>query len=1353
MKAGAMKTGMLNDTLPTPSAVSAETLVMPVSRAQQLIWLRSRHNQNAAAWNVAVRFMLNGDLRPSVFRAAVARVVSANEILRTSFTEHDGVVSQVIPSSVVVPVSILDLSLLSADEQQRVLDERSRAEARRPFSLIAAPLLRVRLIRLEPQAHVLLLTLHHAITDGWSIGLISDALMQAYEDELAADPHTPDLGLQYADYCVWQSERRESSDYQQHASFWTSYLAGIPKAASPAATPSSSEAAITSVVLPVSLTDRIAALARQRGVTFSQVAASAFAVLRASQTNQATVIFGAPVPGRDSTELESIIGPFVNYLPVRAECAPDTQLSELLKSTSAMFAEWISHSEYRYADILRALHRETDLLDPFDALFISQRDFVRTVERGGLTLSALPSVSPGALYGMTFFLVERADGWRASCEVDTAQYSVDQAKRLLENYQQILTAFAETPDHTIGSVIAQLQQSASADPALALVGPAFAATAGDQPASFVDFPASEAQARYYLLDHSDPGKSTFHLRIRLTVDGPLQLNLVTETLNILIHRHEILRTTFVMLDEKLCQRVHEPTLAPSFESSDLSSLTATDREEHLRLALLREDDWHFDFGTGPLFRVFAADLGQGQWILAFTLAHLLVDGWSCSILQNEFQKIYTSLLHSARPEVPELTVQYADYAVSEEQWLQSAEVERRVDFWRERLSGKLAALDLPADIATDRTSKSNGAFACATMDASLAASVRSLARDLETTPFVIYAAVFQALLHRYSAETDIIFSTPLASRTDETENVMGPFSIPVLLRTQLNPHWSLRQYIQALHHIAMDSFDKPLPFEKYADSIALSIVRGRHALNQICFFYQKAFVEASELNGMRFTPFPTAVTGAAFDWQLAIIERQHGIITAECQYDADLYSSETMQLAVRHYERLLSETLFHLDAPISEISFATPEELDAAATHPHVLLPISKRCLGIDKPRRVDPSVQDAHDEEQMAAVLPRNEEESVMAILWQRAFRRSPISTHANFFDLGGHSLTLARLQALCQKELGRRIHASDLFAAPTIVSLTARLNGTATTAAPINPRLIPLQATGTQPPLFLISQSMVFRRVAECLGADQPVFTVQIEDGDLKGSESFEQFARFYVNIIREAQPHGPYRLGGWCAAAWVAYEVAQQLRALGETVEMLLIVDAWAPGYWRDLPIGRKLIAKTNYRWARLQWQRRVLTALPFREQAVFLRERARLCKAAIVRQMGSVPLLRRFIRQVVADSEITLVDQVQFAASLKYQARPWPGNAVLFRSAEQPAGKFLPDDMGWAQVLTEPSAITFLPGDHRRIFEDPGAQTIARSVKAFLSGNPGNESHPANPADEKSNPVPAEVQNRSCALIGF
>ena len=131
--------------------------------------------------------------------------------------------------------------------------------------------------------------------------------------------------------------------------------------------------------------------------------------------------------------------------------------------------------------------------------------------------------------------------------------------------------------------------------------------------------------------------------------------------------------------------------------------------------------------------------------------------------------------------------------------------------------------------------------------------------------------------------------------------------------------------------------------------------------------------------------------------------------------------------------------------------------------------------------------------------------------------------------------------------------------------------------------------------------------------------------------------------------------------------------------------------------------------------------------------------------MVRQMGTVPFLSRLTRQAAADSEITLVDQVQFAASLKYQVRPWPGTAVLFRSAEQPAGKFLPDDMGWAQVLTEPSGITFLPGDHRRIFEDPGAQMIARSVKAFLSGNSATDLYPA----EKTNSAQREEVQEAVA----
>jgi thioesterase domain-containing protein len=503
------------------------------------------------------------------------------------------------------------------------------------------------------------------------------------------------------------------------------------------------------------------------------------------------------------------------------------------------------------------------------------------------------------------------------------------------------------------------------------------------------------------------------------------------------------------------------------------------------------------------------------------------------------------------------------------------------------------------------------------------------------------------------------------------------------------------------------------------------------------------------MNGTKFTPLATAVTGAAFEWQLAVIERADNEITAELQYDASRYSSETIRTALRHYERLLSEALFYLDMPVSNISLATSEEITVAAERPSQLLPISKRALGIDMPRQIEAVAENTRE---LAAVSPRNDEEILMANLWQQAFRRdAAISVHANFFDLGGHSLILARLQGLCHKTLGKRIYAADLFAAPTIALLSARLNGTDATVSAINRRLIPLQPNGIQPPLFLISQSMVFRRVAECLGSDQPVLTVQLEDEALQGTETFEEFARFYVNTIREYRPHGPYRIGGWCAAALVAYEVAQQLRALGETVEMLMLVDAWAPGYWRDMPARRKFFSKANYYWARFQLHRQTLATLSSSERSAFFRERARLFRASITRQMGSISFLRRDSEPLGAEDEMTLVDQVQYAASLKYHAHPWSGKALLFRSAEQPRGKFLPEDMGWGQMLTEKPELTNLPGDHRRIFEDPGAQVIAAAVQTFLSGKPAG-AQVSSPAKFHSTHEEV-IAKESCALLGF
>ena len=386
------------------------------------------------------------------------------------------------------------------------------------------------------------------------------------------------------------------------------------------------------------------------------------------------------------------------------------------------------------------------------------------------------------------------------------------------------------------------------------------------------------------------------------------------------------------------------------------------------------------------------------------------------------------------------------------------------------------------------------------------------------------------------------------------------------------------------------------------------------------------------------------------------------------------------------------------------------------------------------------------------ASVRPRTGLECAMLGIWQEIFRNDAIGIRDNFFDLGGNSLTLARIRAQLKKVTDQQMSAADVFAAPTVEALAHRLESSQDRL--FQSRVIPLRAEGTQPPLFLISQSMVFRRMVQWLSPDQPVFTVVMQDEDLKNGvhTTFQEIAAYYVSLIRAVRPTGPYRLGGWCISAWLAYEIAQQLRRAGEAVDLLLLVDAWAPGYWRKTGRMRRFSAEANYHVSRVWRYWSAFHLLSAAEKLSFLAKWSGMMRAAAAGQIRTI-LYRAGIRIAMkAESQTPLIDQVLYAASEGYEEREGKFEALVFCSDEQPRGKFLPTDLGWSELLQQEVEAICLPGNHSQIFDDPGARILADKIASRLSLQPifiaeaGGQTLPqvSEPQREKSK------QPNACAL---
>ncbi len=1265
------------------------------------------------AWNVAVRFRLEGPLDRDRLERALQAQTDRHEVLRTSLHRRDGRVFARVASSVRLPVEWRDLSSLNEEQQHAAVLRESLEHARQPFALATGPLFRVRMLQLSATAHVMLWNASLAIFDGWSVGLLASGVLAAYAD---ATGSSATQSLDYSDYSVWLEEQRQSASYARDGTFWKRRLSHWSTARLPitwASAEAEKQPSIQSSVLSRSLTDALADLATRHQSTFFHATLALFATLLRSRQQGSCVTVGTPLSGRDEAELEPIIGPFVNYLPLDLRVDLRQSFSSIMAAARGLAAEALDHSRFRYEDMLAAYaemsgNAATNPL--FQAVFICQRDFVRPETAGELVLTAMPSVSSGALHPLTLFLVERADGWRLSCEVDGESVSAAAGAALLRDFTALAAAVVQHPETPVDDVLTSLSlpagQPGEAMPtAESVLVPAASVSSQE----IRRIPAAEAQVRFWMLDRVSPGETSFDLTIRLDVSGAMDLTALRAAADSVVAANEILRTTFEEVDGNVWQVIH-PQGAAAFE---------------LCLGAAGEAAWNapgqpFALDAGPLFRLQVRPVAMDRTLLKITLSHAVADGWSSGLLLEQLRAAYEE--QRGGTAVAKQLPQFSLVAEAERELLHSPERDVRLQWWRERLTGTWAPLTLPRDreAAIIRTGQGSVAgIAIMPIAGGATFSARRFAQDNDITLFAVFGAVFQALLARYSGASRLLFLTPFANRSEETENIVGPLAVPACITADIQPDSTFRQLARALGSQALDAMENLLPFSMVAPLIDITVAGGRHPLNQISFFHQRAFVHAMTWGDLKLCPLPeVAATGGA-EWQLGVIERQTGIF-AEFQYDARFYSPETMALVGRHYARLLSRALTEPDTPVRQLDFLTAEELATLASQ--AALPVTRAVAPHAAPGLPLEAPLDAPAVDSRSGHSP----EQRMTVIWQQIFKVAEIEAGSDFFDLGGHSLLLARLQIAVKKEFSVQMTAADLFRNPTVRQLTdwverARTAKSIAAGAENNPRIIPIQSGGAERPLFVISQSMIFRTMAAELGEEQPVYALQMLDEDIESgvlSADFDQLVDFYLQLLRSVQPSGPYRLAGWCVSGWLAYGVARRLEQEGETIELLMVMDAWAPGYWRHQTSLRRTAMQAVYRWQRLRWVSRRLAAASGEQRRTYIKRSLHGLAAAAARNL-SVRLHRMGLPvQVRLTEEMRRGEQLEYTATRSYDPGPVHGAVLVFSSEEQPRGVLLAPDMGWSKILERPITVERLPGDHHEIFNLPGARMMALRARAAL-----------------------------------
>lgn len=440
--------------------MAEQRFAFPLSFAQQRLWFLDQLVPNTALYNLTLALSVRGEPDIPALARSINEVVTRHESLRTTFTTAGDAPMQLVAGRCELPMPVTDLRHLPPTEREEAAERLANADASAPFNLAIGPLLRVQLVRVNDEESILLATMHHIVTDGWSLGVFRRELVELYAAfrEGRPSPLSPPP-IQYADYAVWQRERLQGRWLDRLLSYWTEQLADLPKLHVPTdrlrPAVSTYAGALRTASFPAETWTSLKALSRREGVTPFMVLLAAFQVLLARYSGQDDVAVGTPIAGRDRTEIEGLIGFFVNTLVIRTNLEGNPPFRELLRRVSQVTLDAYAHQELPFEQLVEKLRPARDLgRNPlFDVMFQLQNvPSVGRREAAGRRMPPLRIDRGMANFDLALDLREGGERLEAYLEYSTELFDDATIARLLDHYGILLAGIAENPDRPIGDL-------------------------------------------------------------------------------------------------------------------------------------------------------------------------------------------------------------------------------------------------------------------------------------------------------------------------------------------------------------------------------------------------------------------------------------------------------------------------------------------------------------------------------------------------------------------------------------------------------------------------------------------------------------------------------------------------------------------------------------------------------------------------------------------------------------------------------------------------------------------------------------------------------------------------------------
>lgn len=1312
----------------------------PLSFAQERLWFLDLLQPGSSAYILACCVRLPGALDIEAFKRAFYELLCRHETLRTTFPLIDGSPVQAVgePPSLDLPLFEL-IGLDNAPRRAEVI--RIAREMQQPFDLQCGPLVRAALLRLQPDEYAALLTMHHMVSDGWSIGILAHELTTLYQAFASGKPSPlNDLPIRYSDFARWQRSRLTGEALDRELEYWKKQLAGISTLNLPTDYPraklQSLRGAGESRVLQSPLSTQIKVWAQAERVTLFMMFLAAFQILLARYSGQQDIAVGFPVAGRTAPQTERLIGLFANTLVLRSDLSGNPTFRELLARVRAVTLGALEHQDAPFEKLVEVLRPERDLSRSplFQVMF--NFESVRA-EKGTAPGSFIPlPMDSAAKFDLALTVVERANLF---CYV---QYNADlfeaaTIQRMLGHLEVLITAAVAHPDQHISD----LPLLTAEEWRQLVIERNQTRVPQDEPRCVHELFESQAERRPDAIAVTDEKHSITY--------G--ELNQRAHQLAHYLRRRGVGAGTLVGVCLERSIAMVEALLGIWKAGAAYVPLDPAYPPERLKF-MLQDSGARLVITQEPFGRIFS---GSSAEILDFEKDGRVVEKetpenveWWVSA-EDPAYVIYTSG-STGQPKGVEILHRSVTNLL--ESMKQEPGMEERDTLLAiTTLSFDIAVLELFLPLST------GGHLVIASRE--VAADPGALQKAIKTlAPTVMQAtpATWGMLVESgWDGDKQLKIlcggealsrelANKLVERAREVWNMYGPTETTIWSSTgrlrREEGSVPLGTPIANTEFYVLDGNRHAVPFgvpgELYIGGAGLA----------------RGYWKRSELTGEKFVPHPFSDEPGQRLYRTGDLVRHHA--DGRIEY----LSRIDNQVKVRGYRIELGEIEAALreqpgvrecvviereDSPGEKrlVAYLVGAKEDIPATGelrarlkqklPEYMIPgatVILDALPLTPSGKVNrlalPRPEFGELEPDAAFLEPRDELELELAGIWRQLLRRQRIGVKDNFFELGGHSLLAVRLFVEIERLFGRKLPLASLFLAPTVEQLASLMREGGW--SPLWSSLVPLQVSGRAAPFFCIhslgSNLVSYRRLAHFVGENQPFYGLQPKglDGKSEAHTRVEDMATHYLEEIMRVQPHGPYSLGGVCLGGVVAFEMAQQLVARGEQVEKLVLIDSHFPSdpkHFTTRAFRLGLLARADVHLGEI-------LVLPRKEKIAYVLER--------VRKVASTGLRR--LQDMIGIADSRPAEDGDFARVLKkvraanalaeatYVPKFYPGRVTLLWCTGMATRSYQDRRLGWSDVAGGGLEVQAIPGNHMSMVEEPHIETMAAKLRACLQGPP-------------------------------